>query len=199
VVGLTFPLSAVIIIFARSIMHIFGHDFERGWAILVIGTCGQLVNCAVGSVGYLLLMSGNQRRLVKIQMAMAAVMVALCLGLVPVWGIWGAAAAAAITNIGVNVWNLLAVRSLLKLSPYNRSYLKFVPAIGATLLLTLFLRFAMAGRLDWVIVAVAVLLAYGAFAAVMFATGLDADDRLVIDAVWARLRGNFRATSGPRP
>ena len=49
-------------------MRVFGHDFEAGWVILVIGAAGQLVNCAVGSVGYLLLMSGNERRLVRIQL-----------------------------------------------------------------------------------------------------------------------------------
>ena len=56
ILGLTFPLSIVIIMFARPIMRIFGHDFELGWPILVIGTCGQLVNCGVGSVGCILLM-----------------------------------------------------------------------------------------------------------------------------------------------
>ena len=47
------------IIFAPALMRIFGPDFEVGWPVLVIGTLGQLVNCAVGSVGYLLLMSGQ--------------------------------------------------------------------------------------------------------------------------------------------
>ena len=81
--GLTFPLAMVMIVYARPIMRIFGHDFEAGWPILVIGTCGQLVNCGVGSVGCLLLMSGNQRRLVRVQAVMAAVMVGLSVWLVP--------------------------------------------------------------------------------------------------------------------
>src|SRR5271169_1587915 len=118
--GLTFPLAAVMIVYARPIMRIFGHDFEAGWPILVIGTCGQLVNCGVGSVGYLLLMSGNQRRLVRVQAAMAVVMVVLSVRLVPLWGALGAAVAAAITNAGVNGWNLLEVRAALKMTPYNR-------------------------------------------------------------------------------
>ena len=192
VLGLTLPLALVIIIFARPIMRIFGHDFEIGWPILIIGTCGQLVNCAVGSVGYLLLMSGNQRRLIRVQMAMAAVMVILCLGLVPVWGIWGAAVAAAITNIGTNTWNLFEVRSALRLSPYNRSYLRLLPSlIGALLVALLVSRTAPAGWPDWVVILVAVLLAYSVFAALTLAVGLNADDRLVANAIWARVQGNF--------
>lgn len=191
--ALTFPLATVMITFARPIMRIFGHDFEAGWPILVIGTCGQLVNCGVGSVGCLLFMSGNQRRLMRVQMVMAMVMVALCFWLVPLLGLLGAAVAAAVTNVGTNVWNLAEVRSALKLSPYNRSYLKILPSIGGALLITLAVRNAAAVflRKDWVAIILAAVLAYAVFSAVALSIGLDADDRLIANAVWARVRGAF--------
>jgi O-antigen/teichoic acid export membrane protein len=190
--GLTFPLAVVMIVYARAIMRIFGHDFEAGWPILVIGTCGQLVNCGVGSVGYLLLMSGNQRRLVRVQAAMAVVMVVLSIQLVPLWGALGAAVAAAITNAGVNAWNLMEVRTALKLSPYNRSYLKLLPAMAGALLVTLLMtRASVFLRHDWVVIVVTLLLAYGVFSAVTFSMGLDADDTLIANAVWTRVRGTF--------
>jgi O-antigen/teichoic acid export membrane protein len=190
--GLTVPLAIVMIAYARPIMRIFGHDFEAGWSILVIGTCGQLVNCGVGSVGTLLAMSGNQHRLIRVQAAMAAVMVVLSVWLVPLWGAWGAAVAAAITNAGVNAWNLVEVRLALKLSPYNRSYLKLLPPTGSALLIALLVsKAALLMRADWILVVVALLLAYGAFCAVAFAMGLDADDRLIANAVWTRVRGVF--------
>ena len=190
--GLTFPLAMVMIAYARPIMRIFGHEFEVGWPILVIGTCGQLVNCGVGSVGCLLLMSGNQRRLIRVQAVMAAMMVALCIWLVPLWGAWGAAVAAAVTNVGTNAWNLFEVRSALKLSPYNRSYLKLLPSVGSALLITLLVSKASTLiRADWAVVAIALLLSYATFSLVAFAMGLDADDRLIANAVWARVRGAF--------
>ena len=190
--GLTCPLAIVMIAFARPIMRMFGHDFEAGWIVLVIGTCGQLVNCGVGSVGYLLLMSGNQRRLVRVQVVMAAVMVVLSLQLVPVWGALGAAVAAAITNAGMNAWNLFEVRRVLKLTPYNRSYLKLLPSIGSALLLTLLVsRVSMNVRAEWAAIIVALLVAYGGFSVVAYAMGLDPDDRLIANAIWARARGYF--------
>ena len=190
--GLTFPMAIVMMIFARPIMGIFGHDFEAGWPILIIGTCGQLVNCAVGSVGYLLLMSGNQRRLIRVQVAMAAVMVGLCLWLVPVWGVLGAAVASALTNIGTNVWNLFEVRWALKLSPYNWSFAKLVPSLGGAALVTWLLSRTMHARPDWIVIVAAAFLAYGAFAIVTVVLGLDADDRLVADAMWARMKGSWQ-------
>jgi O-antigen/teichoic acid export membrane protein len=192
--GFTLPLATVMIVYARPIMRIFGHDFEAGWPILVIGTCGQLVNCGVGSVGYLLFMSGNQRRLIRVQAVMALVMIALCVKLVPLWGALGAAVAAAVTNAGTNAWNLLEVRAALKLSPYNRSYLKLLPSLGGVPLVILWMRnAAIFARADWIVIVISLLLAYGSFLAMVFALGLDADDRLIARAVWTRVRGTFHA------
>jgi O-antigen/teichoic acid export membrane protein len=190
IVGLTMPLACVIVIFARPLMRIFGHDFEAGWPILIIGTLGQLVNCGVGSVGFLLLMSGNEKRLIKVQAAMAVVMVALSIVLVPRWGIIGAAAAAAITNIGVNVWNLLLVRKTLGLFPYNRSYLHLFPPVFAVLGITLLIKKYMAiFHYDWVAIGTALVSAYVIFGAIVLLFGLNADDRLVAGAIWLRVRG----------
>jgi O-antigen/teichoic acid export membrane protein len=190
--GLTFPLAIVMMVYARPIMAMFGHDFEAGWSILVIGTCGQLVNCGVGSVGCMLVMSGNQRRLIRVQTYMAATMVVLSVWLVPLWGALGAAVAAAVTNVGLNVWNLVEVRAALHLSPYNRSYLKLLPSLGSALLTTLLVSKA-AGfmKAGWVMILVALVLAYGTFSGMTFVMGLDADDRLIANAVWSRVRGAF--------
>jgi O-antigen/teichoic acid export membrane protein len=192
ILGLTLPLAAVMIIFAPALMRIFGHDFEGGWPILAIGTLGQLVNCGVGSVGYLLLMSGNQLSLIRIQAVTACLMVALSLVLIPRWGITGAAVASAVTNVVANVWYLSEVRRTLGLFPYSRSYWRLLlPLLGG--LVTLFLLRAIFGtfRPEWMVIAAALLLAYGAFIGVALAIGLDADDRLVARAVWSRLRASF--------
>ena len=185
----------VIIIFARPLMRIFGHDFEPGWPILVIGTIGQLVNCGVGSVGYLLLMSGHEKRLMKVQIFMACVMIILSVTLVPVWGIVGAAVAAAITNVGVNAWNLLEVRKALGISPYNRGYLHLVLPTIAVLGVTLLLKkYSPMFNHDWLAVGVALGIGYCIFAAIVLVTGLDDDDRLIATAIWSRIRGTFVRT-----
>jgi O-antigen/teichoic acid export membrane protein len=190
VIGLTLPLACTIIVFARPLMRIFGPDFEAGWPILVIGTLGQLVNCGVGSVGFLLLMSGNERRLIKVQTVMATVMVVLSAALVPLWGIVGAAVAAAITNVGVNGWNMLEVRKSLGLSAYNRSYAHLLLPAAAMLGVTLALKKVSAFfGYDWLAAGVAGFVAYAVFGAIVLMFGLDADDRMIADAIWSRVRG----------
>jgi len=42
-----------------------------------------------------------------------------------------------------------------------------------------------------IMIVLSLLLAYGAFSVVAFAMGLDADDRLIANAVWTRVRGTF--------
>lgn len=194
ILGLTLPLAAVMIFFASPLMRIFGHDFEAGWPILIIGAVGQLVNCGVGSVGYLLLMSGNQRRLIRIEAVMAGLMVLLNLVLIPRWGITGAALGAAITNVVGNVWCLREVRLKLGLSPYNRSYLHLALPLAGTLTILLGLRLGFgAARSEWAVIGAALLLGYLAFLGIALAFGLDADDQLIARAVWARVSGTFRS------
>ena len=189
ILGFTVPLAAVMIVFARPLMRIFGVEFEAGWVILVIGTLGQLVNCAVGSVGYLLLMSGRQRALLRIQVVMAAVMVGLNLGLIPRWGISGAAVAAALTNVLTNVWSLVVVRSELGLFPYNRSYARLLPPLGMSLAVLALVRVAFSTLGPaWLVIAVSLLLAYVIFVGGCLLFSLDDDDRTIAQAAWRNLQ-----------
>jgi O-antigen/teichoic acid export membrane protein len=196
VVGLTLPLAAVVMMFARPMMRIFGHDFESGWPVLVIGTAGQLVNCGVGSVGFLLLMSGNEKRLIRVQAATTAVMIAGSILLVPWLGMVGAATAAAAANIVMNVCNLWQVRRALNISPYNRSYLSLLVPTIAMLALTALIRANITRfRHEWVAIGCTGMLAYAVFGCMMLAVGLDEDDRMIGGLIWRRLGGALGITS----
>lgn len=191
VTGLTLPLVLVVIVFSRPLMRLFGPDFAAGWPILIIGALGQLVNCGVGSVGYMLLMSGHEKRLMRAQGAMAIAMVVLCAALVPSKGIIGAAIAASISTIGINVWNLIEVRRCLAFSPYNRGYLKLLfPTLASIAVILAFKTYSgLLPHRDWVVIAIAMVLSYGVFASLLVLSGLDADDRLIASAVWTRIHG----------
>ena len=197
ILGLTLPLVAGIVVFAPALMRIFGHDFEVGWVVLVIGTLGQLVNCGVGSVGYLLLMSGNQRRLIRIQAVMACGMLALNVILIPKWGIVGAAVGAALTNAVTNVWYLAEVRHTLGVLPYSRSYWRLLLPVCGNLAVLLMVRTTLkAVRPEWIVIGAGISLAYLAFVAIAMAFGLDADEQLIASAVWSKVRGAFQGAEG---
>jgi O-antigen/teichoic acid export membrane protein len=189
VMAFTVPLAAVLIIFAQPVMRIFGPDFEAGWPILVLGTVGQLVNCSVGSVGYLLLMTGRQHSLLRIQVAMAGLMACLTMLLVPHWGILGAAGAAAATNALTNLWSLAEVKRKLGLSPYNRSYLRLALPLAASVAAPwlLHLKVILYGA-DWVMVLVSLIVAYVVFFISALLAGIDGEEREIVRSVGRLVR-----------
>jgi O-antigen/teichoic acid export membrane protein len=192
---LTFPLVVVVMIYSRALMRVFGPEFEPGWIILVVGAAGQLVNCATGSVGYLLLMSGNEKRLVRIQLVMGAITVTLCLLAVPRWGIAGAAIAAALANAGTNAWCLMEVKKQLGFFPYNRSYLRLIAPSIAALAVAAGMRFGLRPlNSDIGSVILGALASYVIFLGIVLLSGLDTDDRLIASAVWYKIRSFGRRT-----
>jgi O-antigen/teichoic acid export membrane protein len=197
VFGLTLPLAFVMIVFSKPLMRLFGTAFEAGWLVLSLGTLGQLVNAGVGSVGYLLLMSGNQTRLIRVQVIMAVFMVAAALGLVRPFGMAGVALAAALTSALSNYLYLRQVRVALQLSPYNRTYLHLLAPGIASLALTAGFRLLVRSldlRPEWFWIGMALVVSYASFCGVALLAGLDSDDRMIVTAVRNRVLGALGRT-----
>ena len=180
--ALTMPLALVMIVFARPLMAIFGQDFAVGWPVLVVATLGQLVNCGVGSVGQLLLMCGKQRRMVRAQLFVVPLTIALNVVLIPRIGLLGAAVAAASANALLNILLLKDVRSFLFLRPSMRSYLALLLPTALTFAVVCFIRFAMPG--NSVSIFLALLFAYTVFMSTMIAARLEEDEKNLVTAAW---------------
>jgi len=191
ILALTVPLGFTIMIFARPLMGIFGGAFEAGTAVLIVGTVGQLINCAVGSVGYLLLMSGHQNQIVRIQAVNAGLMIVLSVVLVERFGIMGVAAASAIAVAVTNLWSLTAVYRRMKLFPYNFSYLKLLFPGGLSLVMLILLR-SLSGHSSWLTAISGLALAYVVFFGTFLMFGLEIEDRSLANAVWGGIGLNSR-------
>jgi O-antigen/teichoic acid export membrane protein len=190
---LTLPLAVTMIIFSRPLMEIFGKGFAPAAAVLMIGAAAQLFNCAVGSVGHLLLMSGNQLQLVKVQAVNAALMIALSLFLVPRMGVKGAALASAITVVTTNLWTLGVVRHILKLFPYHRGYLKLVvPAVISAAIIWIMDRISSGMQAQWKVAIPALICSYAALLGLVFVSGLDEHDRLIARVIASKIGQNVR-------
>ncbi|HEY1462100.1 MAG TPA: flippase [Terriglobales bacterium] len=192
--GFTFPLAATLIVFARPLMRIFGPDFEAGWAVLIVGTIGQLVNCVVGSSGSLLLMSGHEKHLLKMHVVIAIVSIGLDVALIHSFGMLGAVFAAATANVLINLWYLKGAYDRLNILPYNKSYLRLIPAFSFTLASLMAVNHFAGESHKLLALVLAGVAAYTSFLAAALITGLDADDRLITTAIWSRLRGAFLRT-----
>jgi O-antigen/teichoic acid export membrane protein len=186
--ALTLPLAITVVLFAKPIMGIFGAEFSVGWPVLVVGTLAQLINCGVGSVGYLLLMSGRQNQLLRIQAVMAATLIVLNLILIPRMGLLGAATAVALVTATTNLWYLSQVRRSLGIVPSLKKYVSLlIPVIAAVTATLLFRQFLASGMHAWIAILFALLIAYSVFAGISFLIALDSDDREIARAAWTKI------------
>jgi O-antigen/teichoic acid export membrane protein len=188
--GLTVPLIAIVLLFAPELMGIFGKDFQVGGYVLAIVALGQIANVGTGSVGMMLLMTGHQRQLIQTQITSAVAMLAFYLLLIPGWGILGAALAQAIGLVIANGLNLWHVHRRLGMLPYPRSLLKLLGPLGVTGICLLGLKlWTMPGWTDLVQLSTSLVFAYSIFGVLALWTGLDENDRVVLDAVRGRMIG----------
>src|SRR5690242_8686169 len=94
---LSWPIFLCCLVFHRAILGVFGQSYTAGWLVLVTLALGNLVDAGVGSVNYLLVMTGRPRILLMNTLGTVFVNVTLALLLIPRLGVTGAAVAAALT------------------------------------------------------------------------------------------------------
>lgn len=112
---LSLPVLAVLLIFPSYVMSIFGEGFTDGAIVLSILAVGQFVNVATGSVGNLLVMSGNEKVQRNNVAFAAALNVGLNLLLTPMYGIKGAALATSVSIVFQNILASYLVYDILKI------------------------------------------------------------------------------------
>lgn len=112
------PIFLFFIFMPDFVMSIFGNDFRGGGLLLRILTIGQFVNVATGSVGFLLIMTGNEKQMRNNTIVIGIITIILNITMVPYWGGFGAAIATSISmatmNIGALylVWKKLGILTL---------------------------------------------------------------------------------------
>lgn len=97
------PVLIVLLAAPELVMGVFGGDFSSGAATLQILAVSQFINIAMGSVGMLLVMSGQERQFRNILIASAVVVVALNAVLIPAYGAVGAAISVTVAHVVQNV------------------------------------------------------------------------------------------------
>jgi O-antigen/teichoic acid export membrane protein len=107
---LSIPLFLIITLCGRWILSFLGADFMIGQTALIILCAGQLVGVAMGPVGTLSLMTGNEKINVIFVIVKLLAGILLNVILVPAMGINGAALASALTNVLWNFGMFIAVK-----------------------------------------------------------------------------------------
>ena len=99
------PVALTFIIAGGTIAGwVFGPEFTKSQAPLAILAVGQLVNAAMGSVGFLLNMTGHEKDVAMTLLVTAGLNIFLNLVLIPPYGMAGAASASAVS---LALWNIM--------------------------------------------------------------------------------------------
>lgn len=106
-----------LVVFGRFVLLLFGEEFVVAYPALLILLVGEIINTLMGSVGFLMTMTGHQVKAAWILGASAMLNILLNALLIPQFGMNGAAVATATTIVLWNVVMFLYVRSRLGLNP----------------------------------------------------------------------------------
>ncbi|GAC1624823.1 MAG: hypothetical protein NVS4B11_20350 [Ktedonobacteraceae bacterium] len=126
--SLSLPVFLCCVIFHDAILGIFTEKYTAAGLVLVILAFGNLVDSGVGSVNYLLVMTGRPKVILTNTVTTVVVNIMLALLLVPHFKILGAACAAALTVIILNIVGLIEVYWIMKIHPYRLDTLKPIVA-----------------------------------------------------------------------
>jgi O-antigen/teichoic acid export membrane protein len=130
---ISFPLFLFLVYFAEPILRIWGKDYTKGTICLIILCIGQLINSAVGSVGYMITMIGRSKINLANISGILVLNVFLNLILIPRYGIVGAAISVTASLVLINIVRLIEVFVILKTHPYRWDFLKPLIAGGVTI------------------------------------------------------------------
>jgi O-antigen/teichoic acid export membrane protein len=113
ILAMALPVTVILDLFGQSILRLFGDEFVLGYPALAILSVGYLLNAAMGTSGYLLIMTRHERAAAATFAGSAAISIVGNLVLIPAWGVNGAAVATATSVIFVSViFAVLAHRKL---------------------------------------------------------------------------------------
>lgn len=120
-IALSWPLYLATACAAPLYLQIFGSGYRAdGVTVVVVMAIGMMLAMAAGPLDTLLLMAGGSTTSLWNTLTALAVNVALCLVLIPAWGITGAAVAWAAAVVVRNAMTLVQVYRMSRITPFSR-------------------------------------------------------------------------------
>lgn len=129
--SLCLPIFLCLCVFHEAILSIFSRGYTSADTVLIILSCGNLVNAGAGLTGSLLLMTGHTRVILVNSVATITANIGLAFLLVPHFNVTGAAIAAASATAMLDIAYFIEVYWILKICTLRWDILKPVAAGGA--------------------------------------------------------------------
>lgn len=117
-----------VIVYAETVLRIFGSEFTTGTSILVLFSIAQLMNAAVGPSGHLLMMTNHQYLTMVNQWIIGLLNIVLNYFLLQEYGLVGAALATAGALALINIVRVVELWYTEGLVPYREAFFKPISA-----------------------------------------------------------------------
>jgi O-antigen/teichoic acid export membrane protein len=187
ILSLGYPIFLIIMLFAPSLLRVFGDDFVNASATLRLLAIGQMVNIAVGPAGFILSMTGRQNLNMINSIGLAALNIALNIILIPKYGIAGAALATTIALSLLNIARVIEVKVLYGFTPFRWDLYK--PLIAGAITSAVF--YLLKTRLGWESVVLTLVLCAAfliVYIVLLFLFGLREEKEVLLEVLRRRRR-----------
>ncbi len=181
------PFFAVMCVLPVPLLALFGPRYTAGAAALVILGAGQLINTAAGPLGQVINLSGRPYITLANNALVGGINIVVALALIPRYGMTGAALATASALTFVNLIKLVEVQVLLKTNPFRVDTARTLLAVGMASALVLPLEHVVQWPRPVIEVIVLGTLLFVTYIALVFALGIEPDDRELLSAGGARI------------
>jgi O-antigen/teichoic acid export membrane protein len=183
---LVVPGFLFFVLFPKEIISfLFGSDYSSGYIALVILTIGISMNIFTGLTGTVLVGGGHTTQNLLCEIFAALTNISLCLVLIPIYGIIGAAFGVCISYFVRNLAQLAFVFKSTKIHPYSKVYIKIGLVSGVVLGIIFLMKIYLASVLFWPILMIFLgLLLVFLFIILLFIThSLDKNDLLILEII----------------
>jgi O-antigen/teichoic acid export membrane protein len=109
--------GGAILALGKPLLGLYGPEFAAAFVPLVLLIGSQIVNSLTGSVGFILTMTGHEKRAAAVTAAAGVLHLSLAVVLIPRWGLVGAAVANSVAAIAWNLTLLVMVWRTLAINP----------------------------------------------------------------------------------
>jgi len=171
-----------IVLFGKSVLHLFGKEFIYGHTALILVACGSIIGVVTGQASSMNAMTGHPRFNLISAITTFTVNIILNILLIPNHGIIGAAVATLISSLIGNSMSLLYLYFTQKIQPYNIDYLKPILAGGLSYAVIYFLNNTIMwnGMTDVIIKSFIYMLV---FAVSIVLLKVDEDDKIILKSM----------------
>lgn len=181
---ISLPLFLIFVFFSREVLGIWGDEYIVGWLSLIIVSVAMLFNCGVGSVKFIIMMTGRSRLNLVNDGTTFALTIILNILLIPGYGILGASISFAAAIIIGNIMGLAEVLILFKIHPYKLSFLKPIAAgviVSVVIFITKRYIFTASISIIWLIALIIIFLLI--YAGLLLIFRLNEEDKAVINMI----------------